>query len=107
MHMPEALLRTACRHVHAKSMALHRDREALAEEFHRVLCDLDPSAPGYVTTPIARDTDALTLAYAILLMREGKFQDEVRGLRLGFFKVTHSCTFLAIERTNVAFYLYG
>ena len=54
-------------------MAAHRDREALAEEWHQLLCSLDPSYPEQASLPIAGQVDAFTLAYAILLVKEGAF----------------------------------
>lgn len=35
----------AGRHIHATSMVLNKDREALAEEWHQLLCLLDPTHP--------------------------------------------------------------
>jgi hypothetical protein len=35
----------SCRHIHAEAMTLHRDREALAEEWHQLLVLLDPTHP--------------------------------------------------------------
>ena len=67
----EGILKAPCRHVHAQAMALFSDKESLAEEWHKLLCLLDPSHPGYVRTPIAQSLDEYTLAYTILLLKEG------------------------------------
>jgi len=72
----EGVLKTGCRHVHAQAMVINREKEALAEEWHQLLCMLDPEHPEYVSTPIAPDIDAYTLAYAILLLKEGIFRQQ-------------------------------
>ncbi|GAX74834.1 hypothetical protein CEUSTIGMA_g2280.t1 [Chlamydomonas eustigma] len=71
------LNKEGCRHSHAHSMALNKDLETLAEEWYRLLCALDPRThPGHVATmPIAENMDSYTLAYAILLVKEGFFED--------------------------------
>lgn len=70
------VLKSVCRHVHAESMVMNRDKESLAEEWHQLMCCFDPAHPEYVPTPIAKEVDAYTLAYAILLIREGIFNPE-------------------------------
>ena len=57
-------------------MVKNRDRDQLAEEWHRLLCEHDPEHPEFVSTPIAPEMDAYTLAYAILLIKEGIFNQE-------------------------------
>ena len=59
-------------------MVTHRDRESLAEEWHQLLTRLDADHPQQAAVPIAADVDAFTVAYAILLLKEGAF-DPQRG----------------------------
>ena len=49
----EGVLKPVSRHVHAEAMTLFSDKEALAEEWHKLLCLLDPLHPEYINTPIA------------------------------------------------------
>ncbi|GAX74835.1 hypothetical protein CEUSTIGMA_g2281.t1, partial [Chlamydomonas eustigma] len=88
----EGLLRHDCRHVHAQSIAACRDRESLAEELHQLLIAVDPSYPIYVRTPIAKDLDSLTLAYAVLLVKEGIFDSSQMQV--------HSCSCLVSKAVN-------
>ncbi|GAX76106.1 hypothetical protein CEUSTIGMA_g3549.t1 [Chlamydomonas eustigma] len=81
----DGLLKVGCRHIHAQSMALNKDRETLAEEWHHLLCELDPTHPSYIITPIAEDMDSYTLAYAILLIKEGFFEDDYYDKRRGHY----------------------
>lgn len=57
----------------AQAMTSFYDHESLAEEWHNLLCMLDPTHPEYVSTPIAEQLDPYTLAYTILLLKEGLF----------------------------------
>lgn len=41
----EGILKSVCRDVHAQAMTKYYDREALAEEWHALLCMLDPAHP--------------------------------------------------------------
>eukprot|EP00798_Chlamydomonas_sp_ICE-L_P010215 gene10215-8131_t len=71
----DGILSPHSRHVHAVSMALNRDKELLAEEWHHLLCLLDPSNPEYVETPIGKQLDPYNMAYAILLIKEGMYKN--------------------------------
>ena len=52
-------------------MITHRDRESLAEEWQQLLTSLDAHHPPQAAVPIAAAVDAFTIAYAILLIKEG------------------------------------
>ena len=79
----DGILKSGCRHVHALSMVHNHDRDALAEQWHNLLCIHDPTHPHFVSTPIAADMDAYTLAYAILLIKEGIFSNDYDAARIG------------------------
>ena len=57
-------------------MMTHRDRESLAEEWHQLLGRMDPSHPQQAAVPIAANVDAFTIAYAILLIKEGAYDPQ-------------------------------
>jgi hypothetical protein len=52
-------------------MITHRDRESLAEEWQQLLSSIDTHHPRQAAVPIAAEVDAFTIAYAILLIKEG------------------------------------
>ncbi len=71
-------MRSSSRHAHAHAMAGNRDRLRLAEDWRQLVSQLNPAFP--VSTPIAEDVDSHSLAYAILLVKEGKHEiDMVRA----------------------------
>ncbi|GAX74837.1 hypothetical protein CEUSTIGMA_g2283.t1 [Chlamydomonas eustigma] len=91
MGMQQGSLRSDCRHVHARKLASKRNLESLAEEWHHLLVNLDPAQPHYRDTPITTDMDPFTVAYALLLIKEGVTNQQALSLPGRVAKLHSDC----------------